>query len=169
MPRATKSKYSNHAPNLHKRRNLPIITNYSNQTFTERWLKAYAPHVVLKLRAGKLGLCTIYVYGLKFVMGYFVVIIDADFSNYRTFIAQMIALVSHGASLFVETVLRPDVSDLTGRFRLYNRRVLEKVVESTESTGYTFQIERMVRAKAIGCTVAEVLISFVDRIRGESQ
>lgn len=34
---------------------------------------------------------TMYVYGLKFVMGYFVVIMDADFSHHPTFIAQMIA------------------------------------------------------------------------------
>lgn len=67
------------------------------------------------------------------------------------------------------TVLRPDVTDLIGGFRLYKRGVLEKVAESTESKGYTFQIKRMVRAKAIGCTVAVVLISFVHRIRGESK
>ena len=78
-------------------------------------------------------------------------------------------LVSRGANLFADTVLRPGVSDLTGSFRLYKRAVLEKVISSTESKGYTFQMEMMVRAKAMGCTVAEVPISFVDRVYGDSK
>jgi len=77
--------------------------------------------------------------------------------------------VSRGANLFADTVLRPGVSDLTGSFRLYKKQVLQKVIESTESKGYTFQMEMMVRAKAMGCTVAEVPISFVDRVYGESK
>ena len=61
-------------------------------------------------------------------------------------------------------MLRPGVSDLTGSFRLYKKSVLKKVIESTESKGHTFQMEMMVRAKAMGCTVAEMPISFVDRL-----
>ncbi|KAI1004015.1 Dolichol-phosphate mannosyltransferase subunit 1 [Podosphaera aphanis] len=78
-------------------------------------------------------------------------------------------LVSRGANLFADTVLRPGVSDLTGSFRLYKKSVLQRVIESTESKGYTFQMEMMVRAKAMGCTVAEVPITFVDRLFGESK
>lgn len=78
-------------------------------------------------------------------------------------------VVSRGANLFADTVLRPGVSDLTGSFRLYKRAVLEKVIASTESKGYTFQMELMVRAKAMGCSVAEVPITFVDRVYGESK
>ena len=77
--------------------------------------------------------------------------------------------VSRGANLFADTVLRPGVSDLTGSFRLYKRAVLEKVIATTESKGYTFQMELMVRAKGMGCSVAEVPISFVDRVYGESK
>ena len=44
---------------------------------------------------------------------------------------------------------------------------MQKVIESTESKGYTFQMEMMVRAKAMGCTVAEVPITFVDRLYRE--
>ncbi|KAK2927223.1 Glycosyltransferase 2-like [Fusarium oxysporum f. sp. vasinfectum] len=77
--------------------------------------------------------------------------------------------VSRGANLFADTVLRPGVSDLTGSFRLYKRAALEKAIASTESKGYSFQMELMVRAKAMGCTVAEVPISFVDRLYGESK
>ncbi|KAI9675834.1 MAG: dolichol-P-mannose synthesis [Trizodia sp. TS-e1964] len=78
-------------------------------------------------------------------------------------------LVSRGANLFADTVLRPGVSDLTGSFRLYKKSVLEKIMQSTESKGYTFQMEMMVRAKGMGYTVAEVPISFVDRVYGESK
>ena len=155
-------------------------------------------HINLKPRAGKLGLGTAYVYGLQYVRGNYVIIMDADFSHHPKFIAPMIALqktknydivtgtryagdggvfgwdlkrkfVSRDANLFADTVLRPGVSDLTGSFRLYKKEVLEKVIRKTESKGYTFQMEMMVRAKAMGCTVAEVPISFVDRLYGESK
>lgn len=121
---------------------------------------------------------------------------DADFSHHPKFISQMIKkqkdgdydivtgtryagdggvygwdlkrkLVSRGANLFADTVLRPGVSDLTGSFRLYKRAVLESAIAETESKGYTFQMELMVRAKGMGYRVAEVPISFVDR--GESE
>ncbi|PFH56166.1 hypothetical protein XA68_16965 [Ophiocordyceps unilateralis] len=123
---------------------------------------------------------------------------DADFSHHPKFIPRMVEvqregnydivtgtryrpgggvfgwdlrrkLVSRGANLFADTVLRPGVSDLTGSFRLYRRPVLERVIADTESKGYTFQMEMMVRAKALGCSVAEVPISFVDRVYGESK
>jgi dolichol-phosphate mannosyltransferase len=172
------------------------------QVVANQLVKAYSPHVILKPRAGKLGLGTAYVHGLNFCTGNYVIIMDADFSHHPKFITQMIAkqktlptnggydivtgtryrgdggvfgwdlkrkLVSRGANLFADTVLRPGVSDLTGSFRLYKKSVLQKVIESTESKGYTFQMEMMVRAKAMGCTVAEVPISFVDRVYGESK
>lgn len=168
------------------------------QIVAKQLVKAYSPHVVLKTRTGKLGLGTAYVHGLQFVTGNFVVIMDADFSHHPKFIPQMIELqrkadydivtgtryagnggvygwdlkrkiVSRGANLFADTVLRPGVSDLTGSFRLYKKSVLDKVVASTESKGYTFQMEMMVRAKAMGFTVAEVPISFVDRVYGDSK
>lgn len=78
-------------------------------------------------------------------------------------------MVSRGANLFADTLLQPGVSDLTGSFRLYKRAVLQSVIERTESKGYTFQMEMMVRAKAMGYSVAEVPISFVDRLYGESK
>lgn len=78
-------------------------------------------------------------------------------------------MVSRGANLFADTVLRPGVSDLTGSFRLYKKSVLQKVITETESKGYSFQMEMMVRAKALGFKVAEVPISFVDRVYGESK
>jgi dolichol-phosphate mannosyltransferase len=77
--------------------------------------------------------------------------------------------VSRGANLFADTLLRPGVSDLTGSFRLYKKIVLQEVIRKTESKGYSFQMEMMVRAKAMGFKVAEVPISFVDRLYGDSK
>jgi len=168
------------------------------QEIAKQLQKAYGPRIQLRARAGKLGLGTAYVHGLQFASGNYVVIMDADFSHHPKFLPQMIAkqkeadydivtgtryagnggvygwdlkrkFVSRGANLFADTVLRPGVSDLTGSFRLYKKEVLQKVITSTESKGYTFQMEMMVRAKAMGCTVAEVPISFVDRVYGESK
>lgn len=169
------------------------------QAVAKQLQKLYSPdRIVLKPRAGKLGLGTAYVHGLQYARGNFVIIMDADFSHHPKFIAQMIykqkekdydivtgtryagdggvygwdlkrKFVSRGANLFADTVLRPGVSDLTGSFRLYKRAVLEKVIATTESKGYTFQMELMVRAKSMGCSVAEVPISFVDRVYGESK
>ena len=123
---------------------------------------------------------------------------DADFSHHPKFLPTMIAkqkegdydivtgtryagsggvygwdlkrkLVSRGANLFADTVLQPGVSDLTGSFRLYRKAVLQEVITRTESKGYSFQMEMMVRAKGMGFKVAEVPITFVDRLYGESK
>ena len=54
-------------------------------------------------------------------------------------------------------------------FRSYKKSVLEKVIDNTQSKGYSFQMEMMVRAKALGYKVAECPITFVDRLYGESK
>lgn len=222
---AGQDKYSVLLPTYNERRNLPIITWLLERTFAannldweliiiddgspdgtqdiaKQLIKAYntksQERIVLKPRAGKLGLGTAYVHGLQFARGNFVIIMDADFSHHPKFLPKMIALqkegnydivtgtryagdggvygwdlkrklVSRGANLFADTVLRPGVSDLTGSFRLYKKDVLQKVITSTESKGYSFQMEMMVRAKAMGFKVAEVPISFVDRVYGDSK
>lgn len=162
-------------------------------------INAYGSNrIKLQPRAGKLGLGTAYVHGLQFATGNFVIIMDADFSHHPKFISRMVAkqaegdydivtgtryagdggvfgwdlkrkFVSRGANLFADTVLRPGVSDLTGSFRLYKKAVLQEVIRRTESKGYTFQMEMMVRAKGMGFKVAEVPITFVDRLYGESK
>lgn len=38
-----------------------------------------------------------------------------------------------------------------------------------QSKGYVFQMEVIVRARQLGCSIAEVPITFVDRIYGESK
>ncbi|EPQ61175.1 glycosyltransferase family 2 protein [Gloeophyllum trabeum ATCC 11539] len=78
-------------------------------------------------------------------------------------------LVSRGANFLADTVLNPGVSDLTGSFRLYRLPVLRHIITLTQSKGYVFQMEMMVRARQLGYSVGEVPITFVDRIFGDSK
>lgn len=215
-------KYSVILPTYNERENLPIITYLIAKTFTENkldWeivivddaspdgtqevakqlIKLYGEdHIQLRPRAGKLGLGTAYMHGLKYVTGNFVIIMDADFSHHPEAIPEFIKkqkegnydivtgtryagdggvygwdlkrkLISRGANFLATVVLRPNVTDLTGSYRLYKKDVLAKIIEVTKSKGYVFQMEMMVRARALGFTIAEVPISFVDRIYGDSK
>eukprot|EP01083_Nonionella_stella_P014205 39935_1 len=155
--------------------------------------------IVLLRRPKKLGLGTAYMDGLKKASGNFIIIMDADFSHHPKYIPQFIEkqqsgdydivtgsryienggvcgwgfsrkLVSRGANFLATTALDPgDLSDMTGSFRLYKRESLERVIEKVECKGYVFQMEIIVRAKSMGCSIAEVPIVFVDRIFGYSK
>lgn len=149
-------------------------------------------------RAGKLGLGTAYIDGLKLTTGAFVVLMDADLSHHPKFIPQMIAkqregdfdivsgtryqggggvqgwdlrrkLISRGANFLSSLLLTPRASDLTGSFRLYKKAVLQAVMPEVKSRGYVFQMEVIVVARRHGCSVGEVPITFVDRRYGESK
>jgi len=221
MAPTKKDMYSVILPTFNERQNLPIITWLLNRTFTQEnldWeliivddgspdgtqavaaqlVRAYAPHVQLRPRTGKLGLGTAYIHGLQFATGNFVIIMDADFSHHPKFIPQMIAkqrtrdydivtgtryagdggvygwdlkrkMTSKGANILADTVLRPGISDLTGSFRLYKRAVLEALFAATEARGFTMQMALAVTARARGYSVGEVPISFVDRVFGDSK
>lgn len=78
-------------------------------------------------------------------------------------------LTSRVANFIADFLLDPQVSDLTGSFRLYKREVLEDVMKTVKQRGYVFQTEAVVRARERGYSIAEVPITFVDRILGESK
>lgn len=78
-------------------------------------------------------------------------------------------VISRGANLLTQILLRPNASDLTGSFRLYKKAVLQTLVESCVSKGYVFQMEMIVRARQHGFSIGEVPITFVDRVYGESK
>jgi len=79
-------------------------------------------------------------------------------------------LTSRGANYLAHVLLNPGVSDLTGSFRLYRKSTFQTLVDSMQSTGYVFQMEIIVRAKKNGTfKIAEVPISFVDRVYGHSK
>jgi dolichol-phosphate mannosyltransferase len=79
-------------------------------------------------------------------------------------------VTSRGANFLADFLLNPGgVSDLTGSFRLYERHVLEQILPQVECKGYAFQMEIIVRSNKAGFSIAEVPITFVDRIYGESK
>ncbi|KAI8870921.1 nucleotide-diphospho-sugar transferase [Ramicandelaber brevisporus] len=219
---AAKNKYSVLLPTYNERENLPLITWLLVKTFTENDIdfeiividdnspdgtlevakqlqKLYgADRIVLRPRAGKLGLGTAYVHGIKNATGNFIIIMDADMSHHPKFIPEFIQkqqqgdydiitgsryingggvhgwdlrrkLTSRVANYIADILLRPGVSDLTGSFRLYKKHVLTNIIEATVSKGYVFQMEMMIRARQFGYSVEEVPITFVDRVFGESK
>ena len=218
---STMVKYSVILPTYNERENLPILVWLLAKTFTEigqHWEvvivddnspdgtqevaqqlhRIYGNSIVLRPRAGKLGLGTAYVHGLKSATGDFVIIMDADFSHHPEAIPQFIAkqregdydivtgtrykgdggvygwdlkrkLVSRGANVLATFVLDPRTTDVTGSFRLYKRPVIDTLIRQVTSKGYVFQMEILVRAKALHYKVEEVPITFCDRLYGESK
>ncbi|TYZ57100.1 hypothetical protein PybrP1_005894 [[Pythium] brassicae (nom. inval.)] len=154
--------------------------------------------IVILPRQGKLGLGSAYRDGLKKATGDFVFLMDADLSHHPKFIPEFIKkqasrdfdivtgtryvsgggvygwdlrrkLTSRVANYLATVLLNPSVSDLTGSFRLYKRAVIEDIMSSIQGLGYVFQMEILVRARERRYTIAEVPITFVDRIYGESK
>ncbi|KAJ1852793.1 dolichol-P-mannose synthesis [Coemansia sp. RSA 1822] len=216
------NKYSVLLPTYNERDNLPIIIWLLAKTFKEHKLdyeviiiddnspdgtlevakqlqQVYGEErIVLRPRAGKLGLGTAYIHGIQNATGNFVIIMDADMSHHPKAIPDFIRvqkqrdydivtgtryagnggvygwdlrrkLTSRGANFIADLLLSPGVSDLTGSFRLYKKDVLHQIINATVSKGYVFQMEMMVRAKQFNFSVAEVPITFVDRVFGESK
>ncbi|KAF9951637.1 dolichol-P-mannose synthesis [Mortierella alpina] len=215
-------KYSVLLPTYNERENLPVIIWLLTKTFQESNIdyeiividdnspdgtleiakqlqKLYGEdRILLRPRAGKLGLGTAYVHGIQHATGDFIFILDADMSHHPKFMPEMIRLqqsknldvvtgtryagnggvygwdlkrkvISRGANFLATVLLRPGVSDLTGSFRLYKKEVLAKLISSCISKGYVFQMEMMVRARQFNCTIGEVPITFVDRVFGDSK
>ncbi|EEC49061.1 dolichyl-phosphate mannosyltransferase [Phaeodactylum tricornutum CCAP 1055/1] len=214
--------YSVILPTYNERENLPIIFYLLHKTFeacklrfevvvvddnspdgtksvAEAIQKSYGNELVtIVSRAGKLGLGSAYVAGLKSARGDRIVLMDADLSHHPSAIPDMIRvmdekkceivtgtryrkgggvagwdtkrkLTSKGANVLADFLLNPGVSDLTGSFRLYRRDILEQILPKVKSTGYSFQMEIVVLAKKMGCVIEEIPITFVDRLYGESK
>ncbi|GAB6032573.1 dolichol-P-mannose synthesis [Chamberlinius hualienensis] len=157
-----------------------------------------AQKIVLRPREKKLGLGTAYVHGLEHSTGNFIILMDADLSHHPKYIPEFITkqklvdadivtgtrygyggaicgwdlkrkVISRGANFLAQFLLRPRLSDLTGSFRLFRKEVLQNLIHQCQSKGYVFQMEMMVRARKLGYNIAEVPITFVDRVYGESK
>jgi dolichol-phosphate mannosyltransferase len=211
--------YSIILPTYNERENLPLMIWLLDEHFKERHevivvddnspdktyevavdlAKIYGnDRVRLLKRAGKLGLGSAYMDGLKLCKGSFVFLMDADMSHHPRHMAEFIrmqamedldvvtgtryakgggiagwdlrrVLTSRGANLLANLLLAPSVSDLTGSFRLYKRRVLEDLMLQVKGRAYVFQMEVIVRAEKAGYSIGEVPICFVDRLYGESK
>ncbi len=79
-------------------------------------------------------------------------------------------LLSYFASLYVRIVLWFNVKDTTAGFKCYKRKVLETIdLDNIKFMGYAFQIEMKYTAYRKGFKIAEVPITFVDRVFGTSK
>jgi dolichol-phosphate mannosyltransferase len=76
---------------------------------------------------------------------------------------------SRGANLLADLLLDPEISDLTGSFRLYKKQAFQQLAPECHLTGYVFQLEIIVRARQHRYIISEVPIAFVDRIYGQSK
>ncbi|KAJ4459807.1 putative Dolichol-phosphate mannosyltransferase [Paratrimastix pyriformis] len=152
----------------------------------------------IESRPGKLGLGTAYIHGMRFATGDFIIILDADLSHHPEALPQFIGLQRAGnydvvtgtrymngggvwgwnmkrkltsrvANYIASATLGQASTDMTGSYRLYKRAVLERILPSMVSKGYVFQMEIIMRAKALGYRIGEVPINFVDRVFGESK
>ena len=79
-------------------------------------------------------------------------------------------LLSRWASMYVQTVLRIRIRDVTAGFKLWRRTALEAIdLLSVRSDGYSFQVEMNYRAVELGLKIVEVPIRFYDRNAGTSK
>ena len=168
------------------------------QDVVQNLQKIYPSRIKLHKRPGKLGLGSAYRDGLKYCEGKYIILMDADLSHHPKFIPEFIQkqketkanivtgtryvsqggvfgwdlrrkLTSRVANFIADFLLDPKCTDLTGSFRLYERDVLEVLMNKVKSKGYAFQMEVIIRAREEKYEIAEVPITFVDRIFGESK
>lgn len=79
-------------------------------------------------------------------------------------------MLSAGGNLYVRLLTGVPVRDATSGFRAFRREVLEELdVRSLRSEGYSFQLETALLAWQAGFVIAEVPITFVERVVGASK
>jgi len=80
------------------------------------------------------------------------------------------ALLSRGGSLYARIALGLPVRDVTGGFRAFRASALVALgYRSVVSQGYCFQIDMLWHAYTAGLQIAEVPITFVERVHGVSK
>jgi len=167
--------------------------------YVESIQKTY-PHLHLLRRSGKMGLGTAYCEGFKVALERdfdTIVQMDADMSHNPEDIPRMVDLMSNfdlvlgsrycngvnvvrwpirrliisvGANKYTRWVTGLPVSDATGGFKCWSRKVLKAIeLDTVRSRGYSFQIEMTFRAWHKGFRIKEIPIIFTDRTIGESK
>jgi len=159
----------------------------------------YPQRMFVMHRSAKLGLGTAYLTGYKCAFGMgadFILTMDADFSHPPKDIPAMVAraaqadvvigsryvaggamislwqrrLLSRLANALACWLLGLQARDVTAGFRLYRRAVLESVpLDRIFSSGYSFLIEMLYLVQQRGWRVAEVPITYRDRVSGQSK
>jgi len=163
-------------------------------------LAAAEPRINVLHRPEKSGLGKAYLAGFRWALeqGYdFIFEMDADFSHDPKFLPAFLAaienadlvlgsryksgvnvinwpisrlLLSLGANEYARWVTGLPLSDSTGGFKCFRRRVLEGIdFDRVRSNGYSFQIEMSFRAWKKGFRLVEIPIVFTDRVEGQSK
>jgi dolichol-phosphate mannosyltransferase len=79
-------------------------------------------------------------------------------------------MLSRGAAIYVRMLTGLPVTDPTGGFKCFHRRVLEAInLDEVRSNGYAFQIEMSHKAWMRGFRIGEIPITFTDRYAGHSK
>jgi len=79
-------------------------------------------------------------------------------------------ILSRGGSLYARLALGLPVRDVTGGYRAFRADALCAIdYHSVESQGYCFQIDMLWNAYTAGLRIAEVPITFVERVHGVSK
>lgn len=79
-------------------------------------------------------------------------------------------IISKGGSLYARILLRLREHDVTGGYRAFRADALRAIgLGRIDSLGYCFQIEMLWRAERAGLRIAEVPITFVERVSGVSK
>jgi dolichol-phosphate mannosyltransferase len=80
------------------------------------------------------------------------------------------AILSQGGSLYARIALGLPFRDITGGYRAFTADALREIgYQDVLSQGYCFQIDMLWHAHTAGLRIAEVPITFVERIHGESK
>lgn len=79
-------------------------------------------------------------------------------------------MLSVFANAYVRMITRMPVCDATGGYRCWRASALQRIgLRTIQSDGYSFQVETLYRAYALGLRIAEVPIIFIERRAGASK
>jgi len=151
-------------------------------------------------RQGKMGLGSAYIEGFKYAINVGaekIMEMDADFSHnperlplfleksedYDLVIGSRYLngvsvvnwpirrlMLSYFANVYTRVITGLEISDCTGGFKCFNRKVLETIdLDKIRSDGYSFQIEMNFRCAENGFKIGEIPIIFIDRHAGTSK
>lgn len=165
-----------------------------------RRLMQQNPALFMLERPGKLGLGTAYIAGFKYALenGYdYIFEMDADLSHNPKEIPNFLEMIEDAdlvigsrylkgvnvinwplarlalsvfASQYTRIITGMPISDCTGGFKCFRRKVLEQIpLDEVRSNGYAFQIEMNFKAWKRGFKIRELPIIFTDRTVGKSK
>lgn len=79
-------------------------------------------------------------------------------------------LLSYFANVYTRIITGLPLRDATGGYKCFRRKVLETIyLDDVKSSGYSFQIEMSMRARAHGFKIKEIPIIFYERAAGASK